>query len=71
MAYEMTVDHLPDVLHVTRTGQDTLEAAKEYWTRIAEILKSGSQRRLLMEEHLTGTIPDLAIPSLGRVHEDA
>lgn len=63
MAYEMIVTTKPTHLHVTLTGTDSLRAAKEYWTQIALRLREGQERRLLMEERLTGRVPD------GEIHE--
>jgi hypothetical protein len=58
MGYEMSVDLHDDHIHVILTGQDTLPAIKEYWSKIAEILRTNPQRKLLMEEHLDGVVPD-------------
>jgi hypothetical protein len=58
MGYEMSVEFHDEYIHVTLTGQDTLPDVKEYWTKIAEVLHSNPQRKLLMDEHLDGVVPD-------------
>ncbi|TFH07761.1 MAG: hypothetical protein E4H08_08960 [Candidatus Atribacteria bacterium] len=63
MAYEMSVSVHDEFIHVILVGRDTLLAAKEYWSKIAGILRANPQRKLLMEEHLVGPVPD------GDIHE--
>jgi hypothetical protein len=58
MGYEMSVEFHDEYIHVILTGQDTLPAVKEYWTKIAGLLQSNPQRKLLMDEHLFGVVPD-------------
>jgi hypothetical protein len=61
MGYELSFHYYDDHIHVVLVGEDTLRAVIEYWTKIAQVMQSHPQRRLLMEEHLTGTIPDREI----------
>lgn len=58
MGYEMSVEFHDEYIYVLLTGEDTLPDVKEYWTKIADILRSNPQRKLLMDEHLLGVVPD-------------